>query len=1154
MLFVVLLLLLLDATLQGQAACPAAGPVTADVVAVGCTDVQLAVAADNVTLTLEGALGSISITSDRAGTILHLRDSTLSGNISLLGPHSFVEVLRSTVTGGGSVVVLTGTRNVTITVTDSTLAGADVASIVASTTVVGASITVTNSTLTATRYVASIIAGGSMRDVVIVTSSSHLVLSGRGSNVGVLALVGPTVIRATVKVTASSVSCDVVGDAIGILGAGTREGVTWTTVVIAVEDSNVTSTARDFVGILGAGCLNGAVTWTDVNISISSGNVTSTAGNYVGLLGAGGNSGVDWVKVSISCIHSSILSITKEVVGLLGSGSYERVSWTRVTISAARTRVGSTATSKFAGVIGTGCNNGVSWSKVTISASEMDVTSSGSSYTGILGAATNSDVAWTQVTVSAEHLNITSAAWDVVGLFGATSNSRLLTWTDVAIVAMWTSLSTTANDRVAILGTATSNPSTSTWKNTIVVVAMVSIVSQAKDVVGVLGAASNGQLSWTNVTVVAMRTNVTSAANDRVGILGTGSNEGVTWMNVTVSVVAAHLTSSANIAGILGAGSGAAVAKGINATAVWQQVVVLLIDSTLTCHHASVAGALGLGFVTRDVVSGLPVPRSSVVWRDVVVASAASNLTVWSDSSSAVLGAVAAGGEWDTVVAAAVEASRVLVRVISPAGSAVLGAAGNWSGVVLVNDSDVIDTNTSLVCSSQTIELCPTHTLPTFVTELIARARRFEYCGSACAAPPPDTTSELARPSTSDDTTTATATTGAAVTTAGMAAASTTITGTTNPPPQGMPTATGTTTTAARTGATLTVAPQTTTTSVVSNSTLAATESSSTTLVISSMTTSATLPPTTAAPTERRTHPPTLGDDIPQQRQVVETSALVASAALGVVAAPLAANKGTTMSRVLAGRECRWAEPEPDSTQFVFVFELGGSSAAGALISTVLLQLLMAGAAAVCAKVGCCPHVLVLHLAVLSYYGPNVVALATALLSSGDPSAGRALAVSGALIVNAAFLGVAVSSASSLTSHHRPLWKDARDPLVLLTRSYGAVDLLCAFLVAVVAGLRGLGCGARGGLICAVCFTNLAYSAMIRPLALRVDNNLSAVSALLLCSLSVLTTVAPREPRYDEAVLAAAAVCTAWLYLLLVWEVAVAVRKGVCPQRRRRSS
>mgnify|MGYP001580975421 FL=1 len=273
--------------------------------------------------------------------------------------------------------------------------------------------------------------------------------------------------------------------------------------------------------------------------------------------------------------------------------------------------------------------------------------------------------------------------------------------------------------------------------------------------------------------------------------------------------------------------------------------------------------------------------------------------------------------------------------------------------------------------------------------------------------------------------------------------------------------------------------------------------------------------------------------------QAVETAALAATAALGVVSAPQAASKGTTLSRILAARECRWAAPEPGPTQFVYALEVGGNTAAGALATTLLLQAVVAAAAACARRFR---HVSVLHLAVLSYYGPNVAALSMALLSGGDGGVAAYAACAG-LVLNASLLAVATASAWGLAGHHRSLWEDARDQKSKLVRVYGAVDLACAFSVGVLSGAGGLACATRGALICAACLVNLAHAALVRPATQLLDNALSVTTALLLFGVALVSAAAPREPTYDSALVVLAAAVTAWFYLLLALALVGSVRR-----------
>ena len=92
------------------------------------------------------------------------------------------DVLRSTVTGT-DVVVLTGTRNVTIAVADLTRTGTVVGYVLSS--AVGVSIAIANSTLVSTRYAASVL-GSTIRDVVVANVTALSVTRKTGNSTGVL--------------------------------------------------------------------------------------------------------------------------------------------------------------------------------------------------------------------------------------------------------------------------------------------------------------------------------------------------------------------------------------------------------------------------------------------------------------------------------------------------------------------------------------------------------------------------------------------------------------------------------------------------------------------------------------------------------------------------------------------------------------------------------------------------------------------------------------------------------------------------------------------------------------------------------------------------------------------------------------------------------
>ena len=1005
------------------ALCPSNGPVTVDIEAIGCANLQLRVVAENVTVVVEGATGTINVTSDANGTALRLVDSVVTGNLVFRGSSAVVDVRNSSVTGA-DVLLFNGARNLTLSVSDSKLTGSVVASVVVD---AGAdvSVAISNSALNATRFAVSFV-GSSLRDATIAIVGSQLEVNGR-DDVGVVALVAISVVNVTVGVATSTVVC----------------------------------TARSYVGVIGVGG-SFDVAWTGVAIRASGVNITSMAAGTIGILGAASTK-MTWVNGALS---------VDQVVVIMSS-----------------------ATDPFVAILGTSTRDATVWTNVTLSALQVRVTSIGQETVGILGAVTgNRPVAWTTVAVSSQDCTITSTAAYDVAIMGAVGNSGTLTWTDVTLNARRTNISSTA---------------------------------QGSNNVGIMGAAMiNGGMIWTNTTVSSVRTHITSTAANVVGILGGAAGDGVVaWTNVTLFASASNISSIAGSkVGILGA-----ACRSLPGTVSWADVALVLVDSIVVCRQTAVSGVLGLGFATRDPNSGLPVSRAYIAWRNLTLIATTSTLTVTSGETAALLAASADGGKWEAGFAAAVEANISFNR--QDKGGYLLGAPGVWTDVALSNVSSVVDTNSSVVCSNQTIETCPTGEAPTRVLEMIEGIR--SVCGSECGYPS-TTTSTLTASQSATETLTATitssTTTQTPISTAQLSTPTATFTSTTSaavvesPVPNVTPGTTTTHTAATMERSTADNTPATTTT--ISSSTSAATMTESTAAAAAATTT------TTSAPRPERS-------ELQRQQQQVETSAAVATAALAVLASPLAANKGTTMSRVLAGRECRWGAPEPEPTQFVYVFEVGGSVAAGALISTLLLQVVVAAAAAVCARARRFPHATVLHLAVLSYFGPNVAALATATLSRGD----SAITAAASLVLTAALLGVASASAWVLASHHRALWKNARDPRSPLVRVYGVVDLACAFFVGVVSGAGGLACATQGALTCAACLVNFAHAALVRPATRPLENALAATTALLVLGLALLSAAAPREPTYDRAVFALAVAVAAWMYMLLALAVADGTRR-----------
>ena len=85
-----LLALALVAACAAVAMCPPDGSVTADTHAVGCANLRLTIAADNVTLVIEGATGTINVMANAAGTTL--------GAFAAIGPSVRVRLPRSRIT------------------------------------------------------------------------------------------------------------------------------------------------------------------------------------------------------------------------------------------------------------------------------------------------------------------------------------------------------------------------------------------------------------------------------------------------------------------------------------------------------------------------------------------------------------------------------------------------------------------------------------------------------------------------------------------------------------------------------------------------------------------------------------------------------------------------------------------------------------------------------------------------------------------------------------------------------------------------------------------------------------------------------------------------------------------------------------------------
>ena len=671
-------LVLLLAAAALAAACPINGTVSADTHAVGCADLWLTVAADNVTLVIEGATGSINVTSNAAGTTLRLIDSTVNGNITLNGPNAFADVRRSTVTGT-EVLLLSGARNATIAVADSTLTGAVVASVRCSGSAIGVSVAIANSTLKATRYAASVV-GATIRDVAVVVTDSRLALNG-SDNTGVVALAAPSVSNAAVNVTASSITCKA-GDYVGVLGTG-NTGVTWTNVTVSATLSNVTSTAGYFVGVLGAAAWTGGVIWTNVTVSAALANVTSTAIKYVGVLGAASCLHMAWTDVTVFATLANVTSNAPDFNGVLGAVSND-VTWTNVSVSAARADVTSTA-GTFVGVLGTGSTT-VAWTDVTVSAVLANVTSTAWLFVGVLGAGSGVAMAWTNVVVSAANANIISTASSFVGVLGAGSNNDTM-WTNVTVSAVMVNVTSTATSyAVGVLGSG-SGTGIAAWTNVAVSAANASIAATATNFVGILGVGSNSSMTWTNVTISAASANVMSTAGSCVGVLGTGSNGSTTWTNATISATLAKVTSiGSDVVGVLGSG-------GYTGASTWTDASVSAASANVTSNAHDGAGVLGTWGV------------GEVSWTSVTLSADLANVTSHVRSGVGVLLAVSNG----TVICTDV---TVFVAPLSTVTSTfeVFHAATCQAKTLLTATSSDTPTQTSTATSSDTPTATPTQT------------------------------------------------------------------------------------------------------------------------------------------------------------------------------------------------------------------------------------------------------------------------------------------------------------------------------------------------------------------------------------------------------------------------------------------------------------
>ena len=1160
-------------TSWGVLGCPD-GPieVVTNLYLVDCSNLQMAVAADAVTLVIERASGSINVASNRSQLSFSLRSSNVTGNISFGGgSHLFAEVWNSTVIGDEvmAYAVAPGAprppQNVTMRAIRSSLLGAtSVTTFVASVgAAVDVSILLDHCTVRATRLVASIVAPSATGINLSISSSTIEVVGVRGGVLSVAGLVVATsVVNATVAVAMSSVACSGgTGGGVALFGSARTAGIamtSWEHVTVSARDTNITVTvARDFVGVLGTATIAGC-NWQDVSVAVVRSTIKVTVGSIVGILGAGNyNNGLtSWTNVVIVADSVAITSSARSQVGILGAAKLnDHLAWRNVSISlTSGSEINSTAL-QLAGIVGAAGYLGViTFTDVSMSMTTSRLNSTCGQYAAVLGIGNHNLVTWLNVTVYAKQSRLTIMAPEgFAGVLGVGNWDGAITWRDVSIVVIRSSVvATTAKSGLGVIGAATYLDSLS-WQNVSVSVSHSNVTSVAAHIVGVIGAACNNGLEWQGVAIVADTVVVSSVAVDYVGVIGAANcHRPANWVNVTVFAVRSRIVSVARDAvGVLGAGTNAAsVLQGQTPWASWADATVALVDSSLTCTHRDATGVVGASIVSVDAASIVNRGRES--WRHVVVVAAGANVTVSSNVRGAVLGTSADTGSWDTVVAGVVMQTNVSVRG-DGSSSVVLGGRGVWRDAVLLNaSSSAIESNTMILCSNATIESCGRGEVPIPILELIDSVRRIDICGESCLDTRRTTVTET--PTTTalitSESHLASITPPRNETTGGSRGPTTHLETVPSSPLPSHDTTTSeedtrnntTTTTTPSRGSTThqnpTAGPDVSNTSRTSASRSSDPQEVVATMFNTSSVNMSTLqlPRFASDTTDLLSRQRDAEATIAQRLFAVEASASAAAGALSLVSAPLASNKGTTLSRLIGTRDCRSAtaasRDEPDPMQFVYVVELGGSRSAGAIFSTVLLQLGIGAAATASAYTGRLPHIIVVHLAAFSYYGPNVASLAMSSFSYDDVKRRVETAVVG-LLANIALLVFTTHSVWKLAEHHRPLWKDARDPLQPYLRIYGIVDFTSAFIVGVLTGTRGMPCSAQSALICLSCFANFAYTALLRPEAVAFDNGMNIVTTLLIFALSLLTAAAPAGSPFDDVIFGLAAVMAAWMYVLL---------------------
>ena len=387
---------------------------------------------------------------------------------------------------------------------------------------------------------------------------------------------------------------------------------------------------------------------------------------------------------------------------------------------------------------------------------------------------------------------------------------------------------------------------------------------------------------------------------------------------------------------------------------------------------------------------------------------------------------------------------------------------------------------------------------------------------------------------------------------------------------------------------------------------------------------SATLPPSVLAPSlaAAASDPQdalSLALGSPNAATVMATTGVVSTTVAGLFS-PGAANKGNSLSRLVQVADCH--APEGDSSpgddeedevmhppwhQYVLPVPLhvGGSCAGavryrkanGALLSTSVV-LVASFAACIVVALRCAPHAQrprkytgVLFAVMLSFYGPNVVALATSIFTLPDANfkglaiVGNAIAVSllavatwlmarlsqdAAARVHAYFTtyddtAAATESGPTADEHARlptalgwlmtPMVESARDPVPQHVRLHVVEDILAAFLVAVIGGAQlpaGASCvGPAMGML-GVSVLHALYVILVRPYRDQVEQGFAALIAVLQCVVAGAMVAGLLAPGASGRVAAFTAAGWAALVLNVTFYAQLVVLAGIEIRRLRR--